>query len=303
MSSRHRIRVAGAADLIWLRKLAARHQSTPFRTAVADGCVLVAHAEGQLAGYGVLDLDTPAVRALWVAPRWRRQGIARDLLAATERRAVCFGVTELLTRTRDVPAAFWDRCGYRAASSSGGRRRRFSRRQTRFGALVAGVLERLRIPSDYGRRHRLSLQAEARELQCIGRDVNDREQFLQPRAARAFLAMQSAARAGGIDLLVASAYRAVDYQAGIIERKLERGQDLQQILEVSAAPGYSEHHSGRAVDVATADSAPLEVDFEDTAAYAWLTRNAASHGFRLSFPRRNRHGIAFEPWHWYWTGS
>ncbi|HVT32680.1 MAG TPA: D-alanyl-D-alanine carboxypeptidase family protein, partial [Rhodanobacteraceae bacterium] len=35
-------------------------------------------------------------------------------------------------------------------------------------------------------------------------------------------------------------------------------------------------------------------------AFAWLKRHASRFGFRLSYPRRNRHGIAYEPWHWCW---
>ena len=34
--------------------------------------------------------------------------------------------------------------------------------------------------------------------------------------------------------------------------------------------------------------------------YAWLKDNAARFRFRLSYPRDNPHGIAYEPWHWCW---
>jgi zinc D-Ala-D-Ala carboxypeptidase len=67
---------------------------------------------------------------------------------------------------------------------------------------------------------------------------------------------------------------------------------------VNAAPGYSEHHAGRAIDVATPSSRPLEQEFESTDAFRWLAAHADAFGFRLSFPRDNRHGIAYEPWHY-----
>ncbi|MET0229666.1 MAG: D-alanyl-D-alanine carboxypeptidase family protein, partial [Rhodanobacteraceae bacterium] len=35
-------------------------------------------------------------------------------------------------------------------------------------------------------------------------------------------------------------------------------------------------------------------------AFRWLMRHAKRFGFRLSYPRSNRHGIAYEPWHWCW---
>jgi D-alanyl-D-alanine carboxypeptidase len=73
---------------------------------------------------------------------------------------------------------------------------------------------------------------------------------------------------------------------------------IADILKINAAPGYSEHHTGRALDLTTADSPPLEVGFETTQAYAWLVEHAGEHGFRLSYPRDNPHGINYEPWHW-----
>ncbi len=77
---------------------------------------------------------------------------------------------------------------------------------------------------------------------------------------------------------------------------------MREILSVSAAPGYSEHHTGRAVDLTTPGTRPLEEDFEATPAFEWLTGTAEDFGFRMSYPRNNRHGIAYEPWHWMWTG-
>jgi D-alanyl-D-alanine carboxypeptidase len=112
--------------------------------------------------------------------------------------------------------------------------------------------------------------------------------------------MRAAAARESVELQVVSAFRSADYQLGLLRRKLERGQSIRQILRVSAAPGYSEHHSGRALDLTSPGFKPLEEEFEHSAAYAWLSANAQRFGFRLSYPRENQHGIAFEPWHWCW---
>lgn len=160
--------------------------------------------------------------------------------------------------------------------------------------------EALGVPVDYGRRRGLRPQREPTRLQSIGLDAQQRPAWLRPRAAAAFLRMRRAAMQDGIELQVISAWRSCEYQLGIIRRKCERGQDMATILTVSAAPGYSEHHSGRALDLASPGSAVLEEAFEQTPAFAWLQDHARIHGFALSYPRGNRHGIAYEPWHWCW---
>ena len=158
----------------------------------------------------------------------------------------------------------------------------------------------LGVPRDYGRVRSLALVREPRELACIGEDIHHRLQWLAPRAARAYARLHAAAAADGIELQLVSAFRSAGYQLGILERKLERGLSIDEILRVSAAPGYSEHHSGRAVDLTTPGFAPLEEEFEHSSAFAWLVANAVRFGFALSYPRDNPHGIAYEPWHWCW---
>ena len=139
----------------------------------------------------------------------------------------------------------------------------------------------LGIPRDYGRRHRQRVVREPRELLGIGDDIHGRHQWLAPRAARAWLRMRSAAAADGIELQVVSAFRSASYQLVIIERKLERGLSMDEILRVSAAPGFSEHHSGRALDISTPGYAALEEEFEASPAFTWLP---ASTRISLTIP-------------------
>jgi zinc D-Ala-D-Ala carboxypeptidase len=161
----------------------------------------------------------------------------------------------------------------------------------------------LGVARDYGRARALKRVREPARLSFIGSDINDRPQWLAPRAARAWAAMHGTAARAGVTLQVVSAFRSIEYQLGILRRKLERGQSIEQILAVSAAPGYSEHHSGRALDVTTPGFVPLEEEFERSEAFAWLSTNAQRYNFHLSFPRGNRHGIAYEPWHWCWQAK
>jgi D-alanyl-D-alanine carboxypeptidase len=158
----------------------------------------------------------------------------------------------------------------------------------------------LGVPRDYARARALKRVREPTSLVFIGHDTQNRPQWLAPHAARAWARMREAAACDSMELQIISAFRSVEYQLGILKRKLERGLGIEQILCVSAAPGYSEHHSGRALDITTPGCAALEEEFERSAAFAWLSTNAQGYGFRLSYPRGNPHGIAYEPWHWCW---
>jgi D-alanyl-D-alanine carboxypeptidase len=103
----------------------------------------------------------------------------------------------------------------------------------------------------------------------------------------------------GVTLQVVSAYRGYLYQANLILNKLNKGVALEDILKVLALPGFSEHHTGRALDLSSTETKDVLVeDFEKTKAFAWLIENAHKFQFYLSYPRDNKAGFIYEPWHW-----
>jgi D-alanyl-D-alanine carboxypeptidase len=160
---------------------------------------------------------------------------------------------------------------------------------------------RLGIPEDYAARARQRIHPEAKRLVSIGRAADDGKRLrLAPRAAAAWRRMAAAAAADGVTLLPLSAFRSVARQTTIIRRKLARGQPIEKILRVSAVPGCSEHHTGRALDLGAPEHLDLEVSFGRTPAFRWLVKHAGRFGFQLSYPRRNPDGINYEPWHWCW---
>ncbi|HEX7632130.1 MAG TPA: M15 family metallopeptidase [Lacunisphaera sp.] len=163
------------------------------------------------------------------------------------------------------------------------------------------IWKSLGIPADYPRRRHLPVQRVARSLVFIGPAADDGQPLkLAPRAAQAWRRMQAAAAADRVRLLPLSGYRSVARQTRLIRRKLANGQSLESILQYVAAPGCSEHHTGRAIDIGSPDELELKDTFDRTAEYRWLRRHAGRFGFRLSYPRNNPHGIGYEPWHWCW---
>ncbi len=131
-------------------------------------------------------------------------------------------------------------------------------------------------------------------------------QQLQRDAARALTAMLAAARTDGVDLVVLSAFRSVDQQKALFfDVKSERNQSARERAQVSAPPGYSEHSTGYAVDLgdSSAPGTNLSESFDATRAFQWLEANAHRYHFTLSFPRGNRQGVNYEPWHWRFEGT
>jgi len=164
-------------------------------------------------------------------------------------------------------------------------------------------LDQLGIDGDYAGRTGLPLVAEPDWLTLAGFDRYRRPLWLHVNAARAWKHLQAAALGDGVVLEAISGYRSHDYQLGIFERKFARGLGVDEILAVNAAPGYSEHHAGLALDIGTPGELPAEETFEQTPAFDWLTANAGGYGFAMSYPRDNPHGIVYEPWHWRWSAA
>lgn len=159
-------------------------------------------------------------------------------------------------------------------------------------------LEELGISYDKLRMRGLHPYPEAKSLQVAETGEDGREHLLIPEAAEAWRELKLSAAQDGVILFIVSAFRSVARQAEIIDRKLKSGLDIEEIIRVNAPPGYSEHHTGRAVDLSSPGVQPLEVEFETTPAFTWLQQNAGQFGFVLSYPPGNREGYQYEPWHW-----
>ena len=168
---------------------------------------------------------------------------------------------------------------------------------------LARLHRELGISPGYAGERNLAAHVEAREEELVQIGLNDegRPIRLTRDAAEAWASMRNAATVDGITLLPVSGFRSVARQVEIIEGKLAAGNHLDAILRYVAAPGFSEHHTGRALDIGSPDHIELDEEFARTSAFRWLERRAAEFGFRMSYPPGNSNGIGYEPWHWCWT--
>lgn len=109
---------------------------------------------------------------------------------------------------------------------------------------------------------------------------------LRPRAAKAWKAMQAAAKLEGISLGVTDAYRTLKEQKQLANEIGIYGPGNRQ---GAAVPGTSKHGIGRAVDVSYGPKSQNSLDSYSDAQSKWLLRNAKTYGFSQT--------VAGEPWH------
>lgn len=124
--------------------------------------------------------------------------------------------------------------------------------------------------------------------------------------------MLDASRKDGVDLFVCSAYRDVNRQQVLFEKKInmymQRGLSYTESYEITSqsvtVPGASEHQIGMAFDIVTRNYQQLNSGFGETQAGKWLKDNCADYGFILRYPEEKEDitGITYEPWHFRYVG-
>ncbi|BAY09840.1 M15 family metallopeptidase [Calothrix sp. NIES-2098] len=151
-------------------------------------------------------------------------------------------------------------------------------------------------------------QANPNQMMLIGSYANGAEQrfeSLNVEAVKAFMKMTYAAREVGVWIIPVSGFRTIEQQEKLFQEQIKRRGSVKEAAKISAPSGYSEHHTGFALDLTDGKfpKKDITLDFETTDAYRWLTSHAKEFGFEMSFPRNNKQGVSFEPWHWRYIGS
>jgi len=117
----------------------------------------------------------------------------------------------------------------------------------------------------------------------------------------AFEELFAAAQAAGYQLYVTSGYRGYEEQEEVFASYLAEG-DEEYALKYAAKPGYSEHQTGRAIDVFTPGETTSS--FANSPVAAWLAEHAHEYGFILRYPegKEDLTGYSYEPWHYRYVG-
>lgn len=116
-----------------------------------------------------------------------------------------------------------------------------------------------------------------------------------PETALAFRTMKKAAADDNVKLTICSCYRSLLNQFSVYKRYIIN-KGITAAYKYAARPGYSEHHTGRAIDM---DSEDGREEYKDTKSYAWLRENAYKYGFIFRYNEDNQDvtGYSAESWH------
>ena len=142
--------------------------------------------------------------------------------------------------------------------------------------------------------------------------------LVDQRIVSAYEKLADAAKAAGHPLVMVSAYRSVAYQEEIfnanVNTLMSQGHTKEEAIRITkltfTEPGYSEHHTGLAVDVVDQDwyqnhtGELLNEGFGDTEGGKWLQAHAREYGFIIRYPK-GKHAITqidYEPWHLRYVG-
>ena len=107
-----------------------------------------------------------------------------------------------------------------------------------------------------------------------------------------------------------SGFRSYETQVGLYQNYVN--QDGQAAADrYSARPGYSEHHTGLAVDIVDQNwynsysTQVLDASYGDQPGAKWIAENAPKFGFIIRYPkdRQDITGITYEPWHIRYVGK
>jgi len=276
---------------------------TRLASLLPDEALLLAIDNRKLTGMAALDLDHARLMAMYLDPRQARADTARKLIQEVERTARGFGIQRMNCTVKPQAWAFMERMGYQARGLPGDdepvelSKRLFDEAED-WELNLASLHRQLGIPTNYGVKHRLRVVPEVRQRVSVGLDIFNRDTELAPDAAHAWKRMRTDAARHGVDLKLVSGFRNHQYQAELVRKKLNAQQPIDRILRVTAAPGYSEHHGGHALDLTAPGLTPLTQEFSMSRAYEWLCSQGRLYGFRESYPNHNRHGLEWEPWHW-----
>ena len=108
---------------------------------------------------------------------------------------------------------------------------------------------------------------------------------------------------GKHDMILTSGYRSVLDQRKILQEKINLF-GKEDALRWAMLPGYSEHHTGYAVDVSIYTDQGNYIRYKGQDEYGWINQNCYKYGFirRYAGEKKEITGVVDEEWHYRYIG-
>lgn len=127
---------------------------------------------------------------------------------------------------------------------------------------------------------------------------SDEEIFMTENTMKAYEKMMYAAEAEGVFLKVNYGYRSCKHQEVLIAESIRKN-GLEATMKTAAPVGFSEHHTGMALDVVGRRNEEGVFVSSNRDAWNWLRNNCFKFGFMIKNLKGKEHitGTKYEPWH------
>jgi len=139
-------------------------------------------------------------------------------------------------------------------------------------------------------------------------NINKEEVYLEKETYSSYVKLKDFLSQRGIIIGISSAYRSIDYQEKItLDFLKEYGKEYTE--KVVAKPGYSEHHTGLAIDLDIKVNGEWLPDNHALMANEQIFQSfhqyLADYGFILRYPKNKEKitGYPYEPWHIRYVGK
>lgn len=139
------------------------------------------------------------------------------------------------------------------------------------------------------------------------------DQQVDARAAEELTAMLDAMTEAGMNPVISAGYRTFQEQDKLFDEtvaaKVKSGMTYEEAFYAAKAlvdlPGSSEHQTGLAVDIVSADHEKTDAKFAETAEGKWLAEHCQEYGFIVRYPEGKEEitGKEYESWHFRYVGK
>lgn len=144
---------------------------------------------------------------------------------------------------------------------------------------------------------------------CSATKSTGEEIFVEEKTLEQYYKLRRAlVSENGIHILLTGAYRSMEYQVKLSNR-LEKKHGPQYVKDYVATPGYSEHHTGLAIDICLliGDRIVNQRDelFKNKEIFDKIHQRLSGFGFILRYPegKEDVTGYQYEPWHIRFVGE